>query len=399
MLTIFKGSGVQIGPNIIADVEKLYTWFRNKTYVLPPPNQAFSAEGGANFKYSEQQKEALKDPDVYLAYQKAVENTFNRRYAYLINGGKVSNEVKDLVVNYMREKLASKPELVESLIPEDFDVGCRRQTFAYGYLEALTDPKTTVFPKPPQYFTAHGLLDAEGIEHPIDLVIAATGYDQSHMPRFPHRVNGKQPANDWAKSPSPPCYMASMFAGMPNYFQPAGAFGPLPQGNYYQSSEAFAWYIVRTIDKMQHDRIRSIVPRPSAVDAFVRHANSWMKRTALTGPCVAWYKGNDGISRPPSLWPGDRSQFIKILAKPRFEDFEIQYDDPEDPFAFFGNGWDGEAHADPETGDLSWYLGTPGRAIDPEVLARLRGTDPSVKAQNAPSDACMVTSAPSETQA
>jgi cation diffusion facilitator CzcD-associated flavoprotein CzcO len=43
-------SGVQIGPNIINDVSKLYTWFRNKTYILPPPNQAFSAEGGANFK-------------------------------------------------------------------------------------------------------------------------------------------------------------------------------------------------------------------------------------------------------------------------------------------------------------------------------------------------------------
>lgn len=44
------GSGVQIGPNIIDEVSKMYTWFRNKTYVLPPPNQRFSAVRGANFK-------------------------------------------------------------------------------------------------------------------------------------------------------------------------------------------------------------------------------------------------------------------------------------------------------------------------------------------------------------
>lgn len=44
------GSGVQIAPNIIDRVDKLYTWFRNKTYILPPPNQAFSAANGANFK-------------------------------------------------------------------------------------------------------------------------------------------------------------------------------------------------------------------------------------------------------------------------------------------------------------------------------------------------------------
>ena len=49
-LTDGTGSGVQIAPNIIDDVESLLTWFRNKTYVLPPPAQAFSAAGGANFK-------------------------------------------------------------------------------------------------------------------------------------------------------------------------------------------------------------------------------------------------------------------------------------------------------------------------------------------------------------
>jgi hypothetical protein len=49
-LTQIQGSGVQIIPNIIDEVSKLYTWFRNKTFVLPPPNQDFSAAGGANFK-------------------------------------------------------------------------------------------------------------------------------------------------------------------------------------------------------------------------------------------------------------------------------------------------------------------------------------------------------------
>lgn len=43
-------SGVQIGPNIINDVKQLYTWFRNKTYILPPPNQAYSGNEGANFQ-------------------------------------------------------------------------------------------------------------------------------------------------------------------------------------------------------------------------------------------------------------------------------------------------------------------------------------------------------------
>jgi len=48
--SIVLGSGVQIGPNIVDRVAKLYTWFRNRTYILPPPNQLFSGPGGANFK-------------------------------------------------------------------------------------------------------------------------------------------------------------------------------------------------------------------------------------------------------------------------------------------------------------------------------------------------------------
>ena len=376
-------SGVQIGPNIIDRVAKLYTWYRNKTYILPPPNQAFSAKDGANFKYSDEQKELLKDPNVYLAYRKAVDDGFYRRYSYLINGSKIGNDVRDMVVKYMKDKLAGNPQLLNSIMPDDFGIGCRRQTFAYGYLEAITNPKTTVFTKPPQRFTEHGILDADGNEHKLDMVITATGYDQSHMPRFPKLVNGREVAHDWADLLSPPSYMACMLKGMPNYFNPSSAYGPLPQGNYYQSSEAFTKYIVKCIEKMQIDRIVSITPKDRAVEHFVRHSNAWLKRTAMTGPCVAWYKGNDGLSKPPSLWPGARSQFLKVLETPRFEDFDIRYEDEEDVFAYMGNGWTLEIDGD-ELADRTWYMGQPEREIGKEVIERLKGTDASVERVGSP---------------
>ncbi|KAK3720821.1 hypothetical protein LTR37_003484 [Vermiconidia calcicola] len=354
-------SGVQIGPNIVDKVSKLYTWFRSKTYILPPPNQSFSAPGGANFKYSDEQKSLLADPDVYLAYRKAVDDGFYRRYPYVINGSRMSQLVKDNTVKYMKEKLASKPEILDSILPEDFDIGCRRQTFAYGYMEALTNPKTTVFTSEPQGFTAHCLMDADGKEHEIDLVIAATGYDQSHMPRFPKIVNGRSMNEEWADLRSPPSYMAVMLKSMPNYFNPSSAFGPLPQGNFYQSCEAFTKYIVKAIDKMQVDRILSIKPKDKAVDHFVRHSLAYLKRTAVM-----------------ALWPGARNQFIRIIENPRFEDLDIFYEDPEDMFAYFGNGWTLQDDADPDA-DKTWYMGRPNKQIDTEIIDRLKGTDPSVR--------------------
>lgn len=289
----------------------------------------------------------------------------------------MSRDVHSTVVKYMKDKLKHRPELFDAIVPHDFVLGCRRQTFSYGYLEAITHPKTTVFTKPPTRFTEHGILNADGDEHALDMVIAATGYDQSHMPRFPRTVNGEDIGIKYRNLLSPPSYMACLSKGMPNYFNPASAFGPLPQGNFYQSCEAFTEYIVKVINKMQLDHILSVKPKDIAVDHFVRHSNAWMKRTALTGPCVSWFKGNDGTSKPPSLWPGDRSQFLKILQTPRFEDFDLRYENEEDMFGYFGNGWDLETHGE-EDGDRTWYMGRPGREIGQDVIEKLRGTDPSV---------------------
>ncbi len=155
----------------------------------------------------------LADPDVYLAYRKAVDDAFYRRYPYVLNGGKIADEVRNNTVKYMSKKLSSKPEVLDSILPEDFDIGCRRQTFAYGYMEALIDPKTTVFTQVPQKFTETGLLDADGNHHEIDLVIAATGYDQSHLPRYPKYVNGKLITDIWGEQRSPPSYMALCLKG------------------------------------------------------------------------------------------------------------------------------------------------------------------------------------------
>ena len=319
----------------------------------------------------------LQDPDVYLAYRKAVDDGFYRRYPYILNGGKIAQEVRDNTIRYMKEKLADKPDVLESILPEDFDIGCRRQTFAYGYMEALTDPKTTVFTKPPQTFTDKGILDTDGNEHELDMVIAATGYDQSHMPRYPKLVNGRSTNKEQANMRSPPSYMALMLKDMPNYFNVASAFGPLPQGNFYQSAEAFTRYIVNAIEKMQLDRILSIKPKDRAVDHFVRHSLAYLKRTAVMGPCVAWYKGNES-DKPPSLWPGARNQFIRILETPRFEDFDIVYEDEDDMFAYFGNGWTLQDDASPDA-DKTWYMGTPNKDVSKDTIDKLKGTDPSVK--------------------
>lgn len=269
----------------------------------------------------------------------------------------------------MYNKLKSKPDVFDRIIPTDFDVGCRRPSFSHGYLEALANPKTTVLMDAPRGFSKDGLIDADGGEHELDIIIAATGYDQSHLPRFPTIVNGKDISADREKLLYPPRYMSVCVDGMPNYLNVSSAYAPV-QASWYQGSEALVKYIVKVIDKMQTERIVSLTPKARAVEHWVRHANAFHERMAQAGPCAAWFKAKDGR---PLTWPGGRSHFMKVLENPRFEDFDATYEDGEDMFSYMGNGFTLGTDGD-DKADKTWYLGTPKAEVQPAILEKLRGT-------------------------
>ncbi|KAF2159954.1 hypothetical protein M409DRAFT_70703 [Zasmidium cellare ATCC 36951] len=316
----YGSSGVQLAPNILLRVSKLYTWFRGRAYMAPPPFPGFAYDvQGTNFAYSEQQRALLHDPDVYLAYRKALDDDFNRQFDLVVNGSETSKKVRQLIKAYMQEKLKSKPGLYDMI----------------RYLEALVDEKTTVFQGEPRHFTPNGFLDPDGIEHEVDVVIAATGYEYEHMPRYPKIVDGEDIATWWAsRGGFGHTYMAICSEHMPNYFNPGTAYSGLYR-SFFQPGEGLSIYMAKVINKMQLERILSFVPKERAVNHFVRHADTFMQRWVQSGPCQAFYKSHGR----PRLWPGSYSQYMQILENPRFEDFDMVYEDEDDIFSYFGNGF------------------------------------------------------------
>ena len=107
------------------------------------------------------------------------------------------------------------------------------------------------------------------------------------------------------------------------------------------------------IKKIQTQNIRAMAPRKEVCQAFVEHADLFLKRTAWTSGCRSWFKQGkeDG---PLSIWPGSRLLFFDALSKPRYEDYDISYEG-DNPFGFFGNGFTVREY---DGSDLSYYLGT-----------------------------------------
>jgi hypothetical protein len=319
---------------------------------------------------SDSQKELLQDPDVYLAYRKQVDGLAYKGLSGLVNGSEGSKYAKANATEYMQRKLKSRPDILERILPTTFEVGCRRPTFDYGYLDAIISPECHYLTALPRGFTADGLIDAEGTEHKIDVIIAATGYSQSFIPRYPKIVNGKDMREAYKEWQSPPSYMSMGLDGMPNYFNPSLAYAPL-LGSYFLISAPKTKYIVKVINRMQRDQILSMTPKRKAVEHWVAHCNAFVERVAQGGSCSSWYKSAQGGAKA-SLWPGGRTHYMRVLATPRFEDYDIKYADDDDMFSFLGNGYDVDYDGNPDA-DNEWYLGPTKKEIPDETLEKLRG--------------------------
>ncbi|OGM47287.1 hypothetical protein ABOM_003799 [Aspergillus bombycis] len=338
-------SGVQVIPKIVSDVAHLYCWVRSPTWMTSGFAQKYAGEDGANFKYSEEQKRHFSThSDEYLDYCKKLETEIHHVFKI------------DFADNFqfstkeMKRKLGHRKDIMEQIIPKTFDVGCRRPTPGNGFLEALTLDKVTTNFETLKEITPKGFIDDQGNEQEVDVIICATGFDTSWIPRFPIFANGQNVQDIQRKRPI--SYLSMAIPGIPNYFTVGGPYFSFGHGSFTTMAELFLDNILQVLKKMQRENIKSISPQQQATNDFIEHADLWLKRTAWAGPCASWFK-NGKMDGQLTIFPGSRMVLADLLSSPRFEDYAIEYWNTN-KFAFLGNGFSTKEY---DGSDVAWYLG------------------------------------------
>lgn len=116
----------------------------------------------------------------------------------------------------MRSKLASRPEIADHIVPKDFAVGCRRPTPGNGYLEALCRENTEVVSESIAEITPKGIRTADGVEHEVDVIVCATGFDVSWRPSYPTiGREARSLSEQWKDIPR--TYLSITVPNFPNY--------------------------------------------------------------------------------------------------------------------------------------------------------------------------------------
>lgn len=242
-----------------------------------------------------------------------------------------------------------------------FQLGCRRVTPGDPYIEAIQRENVDVHFTSVARLTKNGVMGADGIERKVDAVVCATGkisistqvsrthltpcsgFDVAYKPRFPIiGRNGVDLRDKWAIHPD--SYMGISCPGFPNYFFSSGPYWPVANGSLIGASNACAMYACQVIQKLQRQpNIKSLCPSEEMTRRFAEHCQEWYKHMVWSGYCPSWYK-NPKTGRVQSIWPGITLHYARVMATPRWEDFEFSYKKnstgvQDNPFSYLGMGW------------------------------------------------------------
>ncbi|KAL2837716.1 putative dimethylaniline monooxygenase [Aspergillus pseudoustus] len=345
-------SAVQIIPAIFPKVKQLKAFMRSPTWITAGFAQKYAGENGANFNYTEEQKQQFRDdPAGYLHYRKMVEEELNQRFKFIINGTQAQKEALEFARAEMTRKLNGRKDIVSKLVPSDYAVGCRRPTPGNGFLECIADEeKCSVTFESVTEITEKGILTADGVHHEVDILVCATGFDVSFKPKFPIVGKGGLDLKDaWATQPD--TYLSATIPQFPNYFMINGPFGPYGHGSILPIIEIITRYIEKFLIKLGRENVKSFYPKQQAVDDFRRHRELFLLRTAWSSPCRSWFKGGT-VDGPIMMWPGSRLHFFEALAEPRYEDYEWEYQ-LNNRFSYFGNGF---SQREIDGDNITWYI-------------------------------------------
>jgi cation diffusion facilitator CzcD-associated flavoprotein CzcO len=360
-------SGIQVVPNMQKVAKHVDHYARNKTWIA-----ASWAGDERTFEpqwYSEDTKKTLlDDPAAYLTFRKEIEAKYWRRFPSTFRGAKENEAMRDRFIKIMTERVAQKPELIDTLIP-DFNPNCRRLTPGPGYLEAISSPNVTFIQKPIKRFTATGIETADGTHRPVDAILCSTGAAIDFVPPFTIRARGFDlqeawsPFSDLSKPTNhgwPYTYLGLAVPNFPNLLFLAGPHGTGPSGTVPHSVEVQLTYYAKLLRKVSSQGIKTISPSKAAADDFVEYADAFFPRTVLTDNCSSWANGGKAGQRIHGIWPGSAGHVTLVRKEPRWEDWEYTYlhKSGNRLAGWFGNGWTQKERD--EDSDITPYLKVEG---------------------------------------
>ncbi len=235
----------------------------------------------------------------------------------------------DFVDRKIREKVKD-PAVAAKLIPADHPLGTKRLCVDTGYYETFNRDNVTLVDlreHPIETLTATGLRTTGG-DHPLDMIVFATGFDAITGPLMKLDIRGKGGLalrDKWAEGPL--TYLGLSTTGFPNFFMITGPGSPSVLSNMLMSIEQHVDWMADCIASMRRQGLTLIEAQADAERQWVQTVHE-IGHTTLYPLVSSWYTGANipGKVRLFTPYAGGVGTYRRVceeVVEKGYEGFEI----------------------------------------------------------------------------
>jgi cation diffusion facilitator CzcD-associated flavoprotein CzcO len=303
-------TAIQIVPAIVDQVAELALFQRTPQWVLPLANPAYSEDEKAMFVASAEQ---LRQSYDYWAARFI--DTFAR--AVIGDQGEMAKIERACRANLLDN--VHDPAL-RALLTPNYRAACKRLIMSDTFYPAIQKPNARVIADGIECIEPAGVRTRDGVVHPLDVLVLATGFDAHAFVR-PMEVVGegsRRLADAWVDANE--AYRSVAVPGFPNFFMLVGPNSPIGNFSVIQISELQINYILQLGDLVRLGQCRAVAPSVEATQRFNAELREAMKGTVWVSGCRSWYLDKNGN---PALWPWSFDRFRDEMRAPDLADFAL----------------------------------------------------------------------------
>ncbi|MDE8587838.1 flavin-containing monooxygenase [Arthrobacter sp. NQ4] len=320
-------SAYQIVPALADDVSGLVLFQRSAPWMLPAPNYHDTVSGTFDWL-------RRKVPHYAQWYRLWVtlQGIPGRMHTVTAEDGwqgaplsvsAKNQEVREVLIECLKEQFADRPELLENAIP-NYPPGAKRMLRDNGvWAGALKSERTTVITAGIERFSENGIVDKDGVEHEVDIVVFATGFKPSdYLDEV--EVVGREGVeiHDFWKGDAR-AYNGVTVPNFPNFFLIYGPnVGGVVAGSLHFMIERAVEFSLKAVHEVLQRGASAIDVTPAALERFVEWVDAGNRRMAWGQPYVrSWYQNSHG--RVSQVWPYTSVEYWEATETVKADDHEF----------------------------------------------------------------------------
>lgn len=305
-------TGVQMVTHLGQAGQEIVHFQRSPQWVMPYPNFVYTEEDKARFRESVEAIDAVRYDETYWSNI--------RRFTTGITDieGPEIQDIENTCRTFL-ETAVTDPVLRAKLTPT-YRAACKRLIYSYDYYAVAQQPNVTTIVSGIREIVAEGVIDNDGVLHPLDVLALATGFqtDRFVRPISVKGLGGRDVEDAWAERCC--AYMAISIPDFPNFFLFNGPSSPVGNFSLIDVAERQWGYVSQLLERVSSSNASGIVASKAAFDDYESRRIAAAKATIFGSGCSSWYLDRTGV---PITWPWDYDAFAKAMTQPEFDAFDM----------------------------------------------------------------------------